>query len=77
MLDEEANKEIRQHYQTGNSIQAIARSYRVSVEEVLRIIDQEELATVELVGDQISPDEVGPNATFNPPQKQRATFSTD
>ena len=65
MLDDATQKKIFNHYEKGEgSIQDIARVYRCSVEEVLHIIGQDELTSVELIGDQIDQSEAG-NATVN------------
>lgn len=66
MVDNALAKTINEHYQKGEgSIQDIARVYHVSVEEVLHVIGQDEVATVQTVGDQIDASEAGPGATVN------------
>lgn len=72
-MDAELKKTINDHYQKGNSIQAIARSYRLTVEEVLDMIGQGEMKSVTIQGDMIDLEEAGPGAqivtekTFNVP----------
>lgn len=78
MMDEELVAKIKQHYQLGQgSIQDIARVYRLTVDEVLRIIGQEEMLEVESIGDLIDEDEAGPNATINRSKIHRATYTTN
>lgn len=57
----EQAKEIKAHYQAGRgSIQDYARIYRLDMDEVLHIIGEEHLATVEFGGDQVDEAELGP-----------------
>lgn len=56
--------EIIKAYQTSkNSIQDIARIYRVDVKEVLELIGESNLSTVTLPGDMIDATEIGPGAS--------------
>lgn len=65
MIDEATIEKVKDHYNRGDSAQAIARSYRLTVEEVLSIIGRSDIATVTIPGDQIDPNEVGQGAHFN------------
>jgi hypothetical protein len=58
---------VNYHYQHGQgSIQDIARVYRLDVNEVLHIIGEDELSTVQLQsGDLIDASEAGPGAQMN------------
>lgn len=78
MLDEETRAKIYDHYQKGQgSIQDIARVYRVTVAEVLQIIGQDELLSVEVPGDMIDPSEAGPNVKLNYGEQFNVPFTTD
>lgn len=59
------------------SIQDIARVHRIKVDEVLHIIGQEELATVETTGDMIDQSELGPGATLEHGRQHPVAYSTD
>lgn len=77
-MDETLKKKINEHYQLGQgSIQDIARTYRLSVEEVLEVIGQADIITVEGMGDLIGPEEVGEEATIVPSKTYKAQFSTN
>jgi hypothetical protein len=58
---------VMYHYQHGQgSIQDIARVYRLDVNEVLHMIGEDELSTVQLQsGDLIDASEAGPGAQMN------------
>lgn len=65
MIDDETKKKIYDNYIKGEgSIQGIANYHRVTVEQVLQIIGQDELTTVTTPGDMIDADEAG-NASLN------------
>lgn len=65
-------------YQHGSgSIQDIARVHRMTVEEVLHIIGQDEMTTVETTGDMIDQSEAGPGAQLSYGEKHHAQYSTD
>lgn len=71
LTDEEREAKFRADilltYQTSSSsIQDIARINRLTVVEVLEIIGQTDLISVETVGDQIDQDEAGPEVHVNP-----------
>lgn len=71
---------IKYHYEHGQgSIQDIARSYRVPVEDVLHIIGQDEMLSVPLGGDQVDADDVNrvPGMSYNYGTTQRVTYTTD
>jgi hypothetical protein len=60
MLDDATKKKIYDSYIKGEgSIQGIANFYRVTVDQVLTIIGQDELKTVTTPGDMIDEDEAG------------------
>jgi hypothetical protein len=51
---------IKRHYDTGRgSIQDYARIYRKTVAEVLATLEQDEMSTVQLIGDLIDKSEAG------------------
>jgi len=65
-VDKTTEEQIKFYYQHGKgSIQDLARIYRVSVDEVLRIIGESNLGTVTTQGDMIDASEVGPGATIS------------
>lgn len=77
-MDEELKKKINDHYQLGQgSIQDIARVYRLEVAEVLAVIGQEEMTTVEGIGDLIDQKEAGPDVEINVVKKHTAVFTTN
>lgn len=59
------------------SIQDIARTHRMSVDEVLHIIGQDELTTVYTQGDLIDSSEAGPGAQLNGGQQHYVQYTTD
>lgn len=66
MDQERIEKEIRHWYNLGKgSIQDYARIYKISVEEVLEIVGESNLGTVEVTGDMIDASEAGPGAEMN------------
>ncbi len=77
MIDEDLKNTVKDHYNKGDSIQAIARTYRLSVPEVLTIIDRSDIATVSMSGDLIDPTEVGQGAQFNAGHSVAVPFSLD
>lgn len=78
MLDDKTKLEILNAYQRGiNSIQSIARIYRVSVDQVLEIIGEENLGTVTIAGDLIDASEAGPGAAMNYGRDYKVPFSVD
>jgi hypothetical protein len=79
MIDDKTRAAILDHYQKGQgSIQDIARVYRVTVDEVLHIIGEDELTSVTFQGDLIDPSEAGPGVTPNYEGKtEHVTFTTD
>jgi len=77
MIDEDLKKTVKDHYNKGVSIQTIARTYRLSVPEVLAIIDRLDIATVNVSGDLIDPAEVGQGAQFNGSHSIAVPFSLD
>ncbi len=77
-MDDKTRAEIIHWYQVGTrSIQDIARIYRVSVDEVLNLVGEKELSTVDMPGDLIDPKEAGPNAEMNYGRKVSVPFTTD
>ena len=78
MQDTELKKTVNEAYQrAGTSIQAIARDYRLTVEEVLVMIGQEDVMTVEGAGYMIGPDEVDDDTKIVTSKKYKAEFSTN
>lgn len=60
-LTDEEIENIKNLYQRGKgSIQDYARIYRVEVPEILDILGIEGMSTVQYIGDQVDPDEMGP-----------------
>lgn len=69
---------VQWFYEHGKgSIQDIARVHRISVDEVLQIIGQGELSTVETTGDMIDQSELGPGATLEHGRQHYVNYSTD
>lgn len=60
-----------------DSIQTIARSHRMSVDEVLAIIEQKELTVVETVGDMVDQSEAGPGVQLETGKQHYVTYTTD
>lgn len=79
MLDDKTRAEIFEAYQRSNrSIQDIARIYRVTVEQVLHIIGEDELTTITTQGDLIDSSEAGPGVDLNYNGKQHdIRYTTD
>lgn len=78
MIDDELAKKVLDHYQKGQgSIQDIARVYRLSVDEVLHIIGQDELTTITTQGDLIDAQEAGPGAQVNYGETHKIPFDTN
>lgn len=77
-MDDKTRKKIVDHYQRGQgSIQDIARVYRLSVSEVLEILEKKNLENVYFIGDTIDQGEAGPGANMNFGQVENINFSTD
>jgi hypothetical protein len=74
---------VKYNYEHGNgqglapSIQDIARAYRLTVEEVLKILDHDEMLTVETQGDLIDPEEAGPSTTIKHGEQHKVNYSTN
>lgn len=65
-MDDETKQTIVRAYQTGrNSIQDLARIYRVDVHQVLNAIGEGNLSSVRMEGDLIDAGEAGPNTEMN------------
>lgn len=80
MIDDKTKAEIVDLYQHGRgSIQDYARIYRLSVEEVLEIVGERQAATVEIGGDLVDEDELGPTGRgqVNGPEQIGVPFSTN
>jgi len=78
MIDDTIRSQILRHYQTGSSsIQAIARSFGISVEQVLDIVGEQKAAGVVVQGDMIDPSELGPGASMNYGRQFRVPFNLD
>lgn len=73
------DEKILWHYQRAQgSIQDIARVYNRSVQDVLRIIGQDELLEVPTQGDLIDQSEAGPEVRINPlGNSARNNYTTD
>lgn len=73
-------KEIKDLYMKGHgSIQDYARIYRLDVDEVLHIIGEDHLAQVEIGGDQVDEEELGPTGRgqVEGPSQLKVPFSTN
>lgn len=71
-------KKVIKHYEQGDgSIQEIARTYRLTVEEVLGMIGQTDVMEVEGIGDLIGSDEAGFEVPIIANKKYQAKFTTD
>lgn len=77
-MDEETKKKIQDHYQKGQgSIQDLARVYRYTVEEVLEVLGQSDITTIETSGDLIDQREAGPETKLNPTKKFNVNFTVN
>lgn len=77
-MNEDLKKKINEHYQLGQgSIQDIARTYRLTVEEVLETIGQTDVSEVTGIGDLIGPEDAGPEVNIVAEKKYKANFSTN
>lgn len=77
-------EQIKHLYENGDgkghapSIQDIARKYRYSVEEVLQILGQTDLLTIQTQGDMVDPDDLtGTSATMNYGRTHKVNYSTN
>lgn len=72
------DERVRWFYVHGRgSIQDIARVHRITVDEVLHYIGQEELTTVETTGDMIDKSEAGPGAVLEYGKVHPVNYTTD
>lgn len=75
-MNEELQGKIKTHYQKGEgSIQDIARVYRLSVEEVLDVLNLNDVLEIETSGDLIDQKEAGPEVTLNATTRFRTNFT--
>ena len=66
MMDDKIRTQVIKYYQSGKgSIQAIARAFGLSVEQVLEAICEQKAAGVTVQGDMIDQSELGPGAQMN------------
>lgn len=78
MIEEKTKKEIRKFYLEGKgSIQDYARIYRLSVDEVLDIVGEKHLKTVQFSGDLIDAEEAGPATQLSHGEQYRVPYSTN
>lgn len=70
-------EEIIWLYQIGNSPQAIARTFRIDVDEVLVLVGEGHISNITFVGDQIDSDEMGREATYNPGTEYKIPYTTN
>lgn len=77
MIDEKLRDNIKDMYNRGESIQAIARTERVTVPQVLDIIGRPDLGVIEFHGDLIDQTEAGNGAMINSNRVEPQNFSTD
>lgn len=76
MIDDKLKQTVIDLYQKeGTSIQAIARDHRLSVEEVLTIIGQTDVLTIEGAGDMIGSDEVDDGTEIITSKKFKQEFT--
>jgi hypothetical protein len=68
---------IKYYYEHGHSIQVIARSYRYTVDEVLKVLHMEDLMSVTTTGDMIDQEEAGTEPVNYAGTTHRAHYSTD
>ena len=75
-IPQELKDKIRDHYEKGQgSLQDYARIYHVPMEEVLKITGNTHLAEVEMIGDQVDQEELGPRGgTVEPGQIVKVPF---
>jgi hypothetical protein len=69
---------IKWFYEHGRgSIQDIARIHRLTVDEVLKIIGQDELTIVETTGDMVDQGEAGPGVQLEHGKQHYVNYTTD
>lgn len=77
-MDKITRDKVYEHYQLGQgSIQDIARVYKLEVEEVLEVIGQMEVTTIDDVGDLVDSSELDPGTQVNTSKKHRAKYTTN
>jgi len=74
---EPLEKSVLNDYNKGVPIVDIARKNRLSVEEVLIMTGNQDLLHVSIMGDQISPEEIGNQGTYNPGQVYKVPYTTN
>ena len=68
-------KIVMEQYNAGRPIVDIARINKLTVEEVLVITGNQELLHVSVIGDQVDPDVIGNQGTYNPGQTYRVPYT--
>jgi hypothetical protein len=76
-MNDKTIKAIKEYYQLGRPIQTIARSYRLSVEEVLDVLGLNDIRTVTSSGDLVGQDETGEDIKIKTETIYKAAFTTD
>lgn len=76
---ETVEEKIMYHYQRAQgSIQDLARVYKLSVDEVLHILDLDDMTEIQTQGDLIDQSEAGPEVRVNPQgSTAKAHYTTD
>lgn len=64
-------------YNKGIAIVEIARRHSVPVEQILSITGNSELLEVTVIGDQIDPEDIGNQGTYNPGVTYRVKYTTN
>lgn len=77
-MDEKTAKEIKHWYMIGKgSIQDLARIYHVTVEQVLDLVGEGSVKTVQAQGDMIDAQEAGHGAEMNYGKEFNTPFTVD
>jgi hypothetical protein len=78
-MDAKTKKQVYEAYQSGtNSLQDLARIYKVDLDDVLNLTGNGHLATVQTsAGDMIDSSEAGPGGRLNGPESTKVPFTTN
>lgn len=70
-------KRIMDDYNKGIAIVEIARRHSVPVEQILQMTGNSDLLHVSFIGDQIDPEDIGNQGTYNPGQVIPVKYTTN
>ena len=71
------NKRILDDYNNGVAIVDIARRHSIPVEQVLDLTNNNDLLEVSVIGDQIDPEDIGNQGTYNPGVTYKVKYTTN